>query len=71
MDKLDKLKIVLERALEKQKRTEDEYDDLLEQKAEVEYKLKQNVKQQSIDYKEVANAESVVYEYENLKLEEK
>lgn len=68
MNELNRLQVVLERALEKQKRTEDEYDELLEQKADVEYNLKENVNQQSIDYEEVVNAESAIYKYEDLKI---
>lgn len=74
MNKLDKLNIVLERALEKQKETENEYDSLVEQQADLKYKLKENAIQQSHDYCEVVNAEKAIYAYEekeNKKLGEK
>ena len=71
MDKIDKLNIVLERALERQKETENVYDGLVEQQADLTYELKENANQQLLDFDEVANAEKAIYEYEYSNKEDK
>ena len=65
MDKLEILKLNLQKALNRQKRTEEQYEFLIEQKSDLEYELNENRNQKSTDFDNVANAEKAIYEHED------